>query len=51
MVKGMLFHLYTFKYSDSIDGQSTRLQQREIHEDELYRRTTLNGNVFGTKKW
>jgi hypothetical protein len=51
MVKGMLFYLYTFKYPDSINGPATRLQQGEIREDELYHCDTLEGKVFGTKKW
>ena len=51
MVKGMLFYLYTFKYPDSINGQATRIQQGEIQEDELYHCDTLEGKVFGTKKW
>jgi len=47
----MLFYLYTFKYPDSINGQATRIQQGEIQEDELYHCDTLEGKVFGTKKW
>jgi hypothetical protein len=51
MVKGIVFYLYTSKYPGSINGQANHNQQGEIQEDEHYHCDTLEGKVFGTKKW
>ena len=51
LIKGMLFYLYTFHYPKGIDGQTVRLHQGDIHDDELYHCNLSDGKVFGTKKW
>jgi len=51
MVKGCYSTFTPSNTQDVINGQATRIQQGEIQEDEVYHCDTLEGKVFGTKKW